>query len=173
MSSGLRDRFRFWWIRLAPGLSQKLSSLRSCKIISISDLRALFRPSTSKDPFIALPPLMATSGAHRRKANSHGKRRIGPKSSKKQRPADSRGRGREENFSMAKKHDVKDFRLALGGRKRILWAGQDMPVLQRVRERFRKEKPLQGMRFSACLHVTAETANLVQVLKAGGANVVL
>src|SRR5262244_2607250 len=74
---------------------------------------------------------------------------------------------------MAKKYDVKDSRSALGGRKRILWAAQDMPVLQRVRERFRKEKPLQGMRFSACLHVTAETANLVQVLKAGGADVVL
>ena len=54
-----------------------------------------------------------------------------------------------------------------------IMAGQDMPVLQRVRERFLKEKPLRGMRFSACLHVTAETANLVQTLKAGGANVVL
>jgi adenosylhomocysteinase len=74
---------------------------------------------------------------------------------------------------MAKNYDVKDFKLAETGRKRILWAGQDMPVLQRVRERFQKEKPLQGMRFSACLHVTAETANLVQTLKAGGANVVL
>ncbi|HEY7556055.1 MAG TPA: adenosylhomocysteinase [Candidatus Binatia bacterium] len=74
---------------------------------------------------------------------------------------------------MARNYDVKDFKLAQSGRKRILWAAQDMPVLQRVRERFRKEKPLQGMRFSACLHVTAETANLVQTLKAGGANVVL
>jgi len=74
---------------------------------------------------------------------------------------------------MAKNYDVKDFKLAQTGRKRILWAAQDMPVLQRVRERFQKEKPLQGMRFSACLHVTAETANLVQTLKAGGANVVL
>ena len=74
---------------------------------------------------------------------------------------------------MAKNYDVKDIRLAQAGRKRILWAGQDMPVLERVRDRFRKEKPLQGMRFSACLHVTAETANLVQTLKAGGANVVL
>ena len=72
-----------------------------------------------------------------------------------------------------KKYDVKDMRLADGGRKRILWAGQDMPVLQRVKERFAKEKPLRGMRFSACLHVTAETANLVQALKAGGADVVL
>jgi len=74
---------------------------------------------------------------------------------------------------MAKNYDVKDFKLAQTGRKRILWAAQDMPVLQRVRERFQKEKPLRGMRFSACLHVTAETANLVQTLKAGGANVVL
>jgi adenosylhomocysteinase len=74
---------------------------------------------------------------------------------------------------MAKNYDVKDIRLAQNGRKRILWAGQDMPVLQRVKQRFLKEKPLQGMRFSACLHVTAETANLVQTLKAGGANVVL
>jgi adenosylhomocysteinase len=65
------------------------------------------------------------------------------------------------------------MRLADGGRKRILWAGQDMPVLQRVKERFAKEKPLRGMRFSACLHVTAETANLVQALKAGGADVLL
>src|SRR5258706_91519 len=72
-----------------------------------------------------------------------------------------------------KRYDVKDMRLADGGRKRILWAGQDMPVLQRVKERFAKEKPLRGMRFSACLHVTAETANLVQALKAGGADVVL
>jgi adenosylhomocysteinase len=74
---------------------------------------------------------------------------------------------------MAKNYDVKDVRLAQNGRKRIMWAAQDMPVLDRVRERFRKEKPLQGMRFSACLHVTAETANLVQTLKAGGAHVVL
>ena len=71
------------------------------------------------------------------------------------------------------KYDIKDIGLAQSGRKRILWAGQDMPVLQRVRERFQKEKPFQGMRFSACLHVTAETANLVQVLKAGGADVLL
>src|SRR4029078_12225993 len=72
-----------------------------------------------------------------------------------------------------KKHDVKDLRLADGGRKRVLWAGQDMPVLRRVKERFEKEKPLRGMRFSACLHVTAGAANLVQALKAGGADVVL
>ncbi len=73
----------------------------------------------------------------------------------------------------SKKYDVRDIRLAQNGRKRVLWAEQDMPVLRRVRQRFSKEKPLQGMRFSACLHVTAETANLVQTLKAGGAHVVL
>jgi adenosylhomocysteinase len=72
-----------------------------------------------------------------------------------------------------RKYDIRDVRLSQNGRKRILWAGQDMPVLQRVRERFSKEKPLRDMRFSACLHVTAETANLVQTLKAGGADVVL
>ena len=72
-----------------------------------------------------------------------------------------------------KKYDVRNLTLAPQGRKRILWADQDMPVLRRVRERFRKEKPLRGLPFSACLHVTAETANLVQTLKAGGAEVVL
>ena len=72
-----------------------------------------------------------------------------------------------------KKYDVRNLKLAPLGRKRIRWADQDMPVLRRVRDRFEKEKPLRGLRFSACLHVTAETANLVQTLKAGGAQVVL
>ena len=72
-----------------------------------------------------------------------------------------------------KKYDIRDFRLAPQGKKRILWADQDMPVLRRVRERFQKERPFQGLRFSACLHVTAETANLVKTLKAGGAQIVL
>ena len=72
-----------------------------------------------------------------------------------------------------RKYDIRDLGLSQNGRKRILWAGRDMPVLQRVRERFLKEKPLRDMRFSACLHVTAETANLIQTLKAGGADVVL
>ena len=72
-----------------------------------------------------------------------------------------------------KRYDIRDPGLAGQGNKRVLWADQDMPVLRRVRERFRKEKPLRGMRFSACLHVTAETANLVKTLKAGGAQVVL
>jgi len=73
----------------------------------------------------------------------------------------------------AKKYDVRNLSLAPEGRKRILWADQEMPVLRRVRERFQKERPFRGLRFSACLHVTAETANLVKTLKAGGAHVVL
>src|SRR5262245_22148666 len=69
--------------------------------------------------------------------------------------------------------DVKDLTLAAAGKKRILWADTDMPVLARIRERFAKEKPLTGMRLSACLHVTAETANLCRTLQAGGADLVL
>jgi adenosylhomocysteinase len=72
-----------------------------------------------------------------------------------------------------KKYHVRNLSLAQFGRKRIRWADQDMPVLRRVRERFQREKPFRGLRFSACLHVTAETANLVQTLQAGGAQVVL
>ncbi|MCY4440528.1 MAG: adenosylhomocysteinase, partial [Deltaproteobacteria bacterium] len=75
---------------------------------------------------------------------------------------------------MAKsKFDIADARLAADGWKRVLWADQEMPVLRDVRARFAKEKPFKGLRFSACLHVTAETANLVRTLKAGGADVVL
>ena len=69
--------------------------------------------------------------------------------------------------------DIKDIELATGGRYRIEWAGQEMPVLAQIRQRFAEEKPLAGMRVSACLHVTTETANLVQTLQAGGADVVL
>jgi adenosylhomocysteinase len=69
--------------------------------------------------------------------------------------------------------DIKDPKLAPQGKKRILWADRDMPVLGRIRERFDKEKPLRGLRLSACLHVTAETANLARTLQAGGAEMVL
>ncbi len=72
-----------------------------------------------------------------------------------------------------KRSHIRSLSLAAQGRKRILWADQDMPVLRRVRSRFQKEKPLQGLRFSACLHVTAETANLIRTLKSGGAQIVL
>src|SRR5438309_1927115 len=71
------------------------------------------------------------------------------------------------------RHDVKNLSLAPHGKKRILWADTDMPVLARIRERFAREKPLTGMRMSACLHVTAETANLARTLQAGGADLVL
>lgn len=70
-------------------------------------------------------------------------------------------------------HDVKDLALAAQGKKRIEWAGQSMPVLKILETRFTKEKPLKGIRLGACLHVTAETANLMLVLKAGGAELAL
>jgi len=71
------------------------------------------------------------------------------------------------------KNDIKDTGLAKKGKLRIEWAAQEMPVLKTITERFRKEKPLKGVRLSACLHVTTETANLVETLKAGGAEVYL
>ncbi len=74
---------------------------------------------------------------------------------------------------MAKQHDVKDLGLAEQGRQRIEWAAQEMPVLRQIRERFEKERPLAGIKMSACLHVTSETANLAQTLVAGGADLVL
>jgi len=70
-------------------------------------------------------------------------------------------------------YDVKDIQLAEGGRRRIEWAEREMPVLRLIRERFSVEKPLKGVRISACLHVTTETANLMKTLQAGGADVVL
>jgi len=66
--------------------------------------------------------------------------------------------------------DVKDLNLADKGRDKIDWADQSMPVLRLIRQRFEKEKPLKGVRLSACLHVTTETANLALTLKAGGAD---
>ena len=69
------------------------------------------------------------------------------------------------------KYDVKDIKLAKEGMLRIEWANQSMPVLNRIKERFAKEKPFKGVRAGACLHVTTETASLMQTLKAGGAKV--
>ena len=69
--------------------------------------------------------------------------------------------------------DVKDLSLAAEGKKRILWADRDMPVLTNIRDRFTRERPLAGLKLSACLHVTSETANLARTLKAGGADLVL
>ncbi|NMC29776.1 MAG: adenosylhomocysteinase [Pelolinea sp.] len=70
-------------------------------------------------------------------------------------------------------YDVRDMKLAEGGNLRMEWAEREMPVLRLIRERFSKEKPLQGVRVSACLHVTTETANLMTTLQAGGADVML
>ena len=74
---------------------------------------------------------------------------------------------------MIKNHDVKDINLADEGRRRIEWAEKEMPVLRLIRERFERERPLDGLRISACLHVTSETANLARTLAAGGADVVV
>ncbi len=71
------------------------------------------------------------------------------------------------------KYHIKDIKLAAEGALRAEWAGREMPVLKTIRERFAKEKPLKGVRMAACLHVTAETANLAATLQAGGAQVVM
>jgi len=69
------------------------------------------------------------------------------------------------------KHDVKDLRLAAKGKLRMEWSGRFMPVLNSIKAKFAKEKPLKGVRIAACLHVTTETGNLMETLKAGGADV--
>ena len=76
-------------------------------------------------------------------------------------------------MAATRRHDVKDLALAAEGVRRIEWADRQMPVLAAIRERFERERPLTGLRVSACLHVTTETANLARTLKAGGADVVL
>jgi len=72
-----------------------------------------------------------------------------------------------------KNYDIKDSSLAKDGKLRIDWAGKEMPVVKLIKERFGREKPLAGVRVSACLHITTETANLALALKEGGAEVVL
>ena len=69
--------------------------------------------------------------------------------------------------------DVKDITLAPQGKLRIEWAGHSMPVLKLIEKRFKKEQPLKGLTIGACLHVTAETANLMLALQAGGAKLAL
>ena len=73
----------------------------------------------------------------------------------------------------AQKSDIANPALAAEGKKRIEWAGRNMPVLQQIKARFEKEKPFNGVRISACMHVTTETANLMLALKAGGAELAL
>jgi adenosylhomocysteinase len=76
-------------------------------------------------------------------------------------------------MATTRRNDVKDLALAADGVRRIEWADRQMPVVAAIRERFERERPLDGYRVSACLHVTTETANLMRTLKAGGADVVL
>lgn len=71
------------------------------------------------------------------------------------------------------KYDIRDIALAAQGKQRILWAGREMPVLRQIQERFAQEKPLAGIRISACCHVTTETAHLAIALKNGGADALL
>lgn len=70
-------------------------------------------------------------------------------------------------------YSIKNIKLSAEGKKRIEWAERDMPVLAEIKKRFAKTKPLKGIKISACLHVTCETANLVRTMKAGGADVLL
>ena len=84
-----------------------------------------------------------------------------------------RQNGKVARVVRAPAQDVKDLGLAAQGRRRIEWADGNMPVLSSIRGRFEKEKPLQGQRIAACLHVTTETANLARTLQAGGAEVFL
>lgn len=70
-------------------------------------------------------------------------------------------------------YDIKDINLAEQGKQRIEWANREMPVLQLIRERFEKEKPLDGVKIAACAHITTETANLARTLQAGGAQAIL
>jgi adenosylhomocysteinase len=74
---------------------------------------------------------------------------------------------------VSQNYDIKDIRLAEKGRYRMQWAAREMPVLDLIEQRFAVERPLAGLRVSACLHVTSETANLMRVLQTGGADVVL
>lgn len=77
----------------------------------------------------------------------------------------------EETNTM--KHHIKDLKLASEGERRSEWAAQEMPVLEQIRKRFKKQKPLKGVKVAACLHVTTETGNLMIALKEGGADVSL
>jgi adenosylhomocysteinase len=91
-------------------------------------------------------------------------------------PADAAGadaRGATAGRSPLPAHDVTDLGLASEGVRRIEWAEREMPVLRLIRERFERERPLEGLRIGACLHVTTETANLMRTLAAGGAEVYL
>src|SRR5690606_19024227 len=82
-------------------------------------------------------------------------------------------RGALDVMGVAPHHEVADLSLASAGRARIEWAERSMPVLRSIRERFERERPLDGHTIAACLHVTTETANLMRTLAAGGARVTL
>ncbi len=70
-------------------------------------------------------------------------------------------------------YNIRDLNLAEGGRRRMDWAAREMPVLSSLEERFRKERPFEGIRMSCCMHVTTETGNLLRTMQAGGADIVI
>jgi len=70
-------------------------------------------------------------------------------------------------------YNIRDLNLAEGGRRRMDWAAREMPVLATLEERFRRERPFEGVRMSCCMHVTTETANLMRTMQAGGADIVV
>jgi adenosylhomocysteinase len=70
-------------------------------------------------------------------------------------------------------YNIRDLNMAEGGRRRMDWAAREMPVLAILEERFRRERPFEGIRMSCCMHVTTETANLMRTMQAGGADIVL
>src|SRR4030042_5199939 len=80
---------------------------------------------------------------------------------------------RRGGYAVSEPYGVRDLGLAAQGMLRIEWAEKEMPVLRLIRERFKQERPLAGVRIGACLHVTSETANLMWTLQDGGAGVAL
>lgn len=78
---------------------------------------------------------------------------------------------KKRSEDVMKDYDVKDISLCPIGRERVAWAAKFMPVLKAIREEFKDKKPLKGIKISACLHVTTETANLIMTLKEGGASI--
>ena len=76
-------------------------------------------------------------------------------------------------MASTKNYDIKDLTLAEAGRRKVVWASREMPVMKLIQERFAAEKPLSGIRIAGCLHITTETANLALALQAGGADLVL
>src|SRR4030065_299434 len=123
------------------------------------DPRQGIAPATAATPSTGRPPFTVISAEP--SPNSPGRRPT------RLRPCAATPGCAEESMN----HDIKDLRLAAKGRLKIEWAARFMPVLESIKKKFAREKPLRGVRVSACLHVTTETANLMETLKLGGGEV--